>query len=82
MMKVHIQFFALCREKAGCEKTTLDCHSDATLEDVKTEVTRAFPPLDDFSASLLFAVNGNYVKDSHILKEGDTIACFPPVSGG
>jgi molybdopterin converting factor small subunit len=32
--------------------------------------------------TLLWAVNQKYATDSTILQPEDTVACFPPVSGG
>lgn len=81
-MEVRIQFFALCREKTGCDEATLTLDPATSLPELKQVVLRDFPELETLATSLIFAVNGKYVNDFCILNEGDTIACFPPVSGG
>ena len=36
----------------------------------------------DYSGEILVAVNHTYVDMKHILKHGDEVAFFPPVTGG
>jgi molybdopterin converting factor small subunit len=41
-----------------------------------------YPQLAGFERSILFAVNESHVRSDFVVRAGDTLAIFPPVSGG
>lgn len=49
-----------------------------TVEQVWNQVTHNEP----IPANLLCALNMEYVSLSHVVKAGDEVAFFPPVTGG
>ena len=74
-MRVTVRLFAGLRERAGCSRLELD--------DV-TRVEDVWPALElgDEPPGLLYAVNREYVVQTHALADGDEVALIPPVSGG
>lgn len=82
MITIHVKLLGQCRELAGVE--SVDLHlSEAPL--VRTAVgmlNDRFPELKRLGERLLIAVNEQYATPETPLAEGDTLALFPPVSGG
>jgi len=82
---ISIKFFASLREKLGLDVTTEIIESPITVEEVKSILaTRKEQWSAAFSSetSLLCAVNEEMVKLDAIVKPGDEVAFFPPVTGG
>lgn len=77
---VHVQYFAVFREKAACTKETRTTEA-ATLSDLYTELSRdhgfSLPP-----DQVRFAVNEDYVPQEARVEEGMTVTLIPPVAGG
>jgi molybdopterin synthase sulfur carrier subunit len=80
-MKVRLRYFASIRELIGVvgEEVTLQEGSTvhALIKKLKMDHTR----LRDMDL-ILVAVDGEYVEPDTLLREGDVVALFPPVSGG
>lgn len=81
-MKVQVRFFALYRERAGCDATTLELADGATVAHLEEEVRRRFPGLAPGAAPIMVAVNAEYAGPETLLQDGDEVALIPPVSGG
>jgi len=81
-VKIRIQLFAAAREIAGSDALELDVPQNATIRDVRDQLVVAVPLLKPLVNSLLWAVNNQYAGDDRAVSASDTIACFPPVSGG
>ena len=81
-MIVPVLLFAKARDLAGTDRIELRVPASATLVELKAELSRQCPPLATISDSLLWAINNQYAGDSSIIHEADSVACFPPVSGG
>ncbi len=67
---------------AGHDQVEFALPSDTKATDALTEIKNAYPGLDRFGRSLLFAVNQAYATADLIVNDGDELAVFPPVSGG
>ncbi|MFN2500054.1 MAG: molybdopterin converting factor subunit 1 [Pyrinomonadaceae bacterium] len=78
---VTVLFFGAARDVVGQSeiKLLLEAANAATALE---EVLEKFPELRRFGRSLLFAVNQEYAQPDRLIKEGDELAVFPPVSGG
>jgi molybdopterin converting factor subunit 1 len=81
-MKIRIKFFASCQELCGKSEEILQLRDGATVKDLRSKVMAIHPNLEKMGSLLLIAVNGVLAIDQTELTEGDTVAFFPPVSGG
>lgn len=79
-MTVTVLLFASYREKAGERARRLDLPEGSTVRDAAREIEGAF--VDVSLQGALCAVNEAYASPDAVLTEGDTVAFFPPVSGG
>ncbi len=81
---IKIVFFAALREQLDCAELSLSTDDVKTVNDVK----QLLSDKNDLwrqtftNASLLSAVNHDMVAGEHLVKSGDEIAFFPPVTGG
>ncbi|RZT23211.1 molybdopterin converting factor subunit 1 [Fictibacillus sp. BK138] len=78
---VHILLFASLAQQAGTQKITIDLESPVTVEQVKDHLQNQLGELNGIENALV-AVNEEYVDLTVEIKNGDTIAFIPPVSGG
>lgn len=81
-MKVRVKFFAILREKVGAAEITREISEGSTVADLWQALQKDYPKLDVPGIRLLYAVNQNYVKPDHALKDQDEVVFVPPVSGG
>ncbi len=82
-MKITLLFFGACREAAtGESELTLELPGPADVGTVWQLLVARHPALDRFGRTILFAVNEEYARPDQPLADGDTLAIFPPVSGG
>jgi molybdopterin synthase sulfur carrier subunit len=79
-MKVSLKFFASFRLLTGTAGMELEVPDGITTSDLLEMVREMYDGFNE--KTVLYAVNGEYVGDDVRLKEGDSIAFFPPVSGG
>ena len=89
VVKVKVLFFASAREAAGhISKTSLELTTDeANTQSLRIKLATLYPDLADMvrdEENLTFALNEEYLTPGEILplKDGDTIALIPPISGG
>ncbi|MEM7195797.1 MAG: MoaD/ThiS family protein [Pseudomonadota bacterium] len=76
-MAIVVKCFASLREQLGVSEKSLDCVGGQTISDVWYAITSDPPP-----GNLLCACNLEYVDFDHLVKDGDEVAFFPPVTGG
>jgi molybdopterin converting factor subunit 1 len=81
-MKVKVKLFAILRERAGAGEVIKEIGEGGTVADLWAMLRTEFPNLAPVETRLLYAVNQNYVKPEHALKDGDEVVFIPPVSGG
>lgn len=80
---IKILFFASLREQLGCDELSIPANDIENVgEIIETLVTLHPTWKASFEGSLLCAVNQEMVNKSHLVKVGDEIAFFPPVTGG
>lgn len=80
-MRLSILLFARYREAAGRPVVEVDVPEGATLEDAWRRLQAAVPALAREGRPLL-ACDRVYVTLDHVVREGEEVAAFPPVSGG
>lgn len=78
-MSITVRYFARLRERMGRESEQIELGaSEGTVADVWAKVSGGEP----FPRNLLAAVNQEYVRTEHAVRDGDEVAFFPPVTGG
>ena len=81
-MKIRLRLFASIKEKCGFSEKELTVSSDIKITHIIDLLCKSHPELPEVRPSLLYAVNEEYCEGDKTLKDGDTLAIFPPVSGG
>lgn len=81
-VRVRVLFFGAAREAAGGDEFEFDLRHPATAASALAEIVERYPLLSRFGRSLLCAVNCEYAAPEQVIKSGDELAFFPPVSGG
>lgn len=80
-MKVKILYFSSVKDKIGIQSEEVEFEGK-TVADLKQFIVEKYPQLRENLEKVMFAVNEEYAKLTTNLKNGDTIAVIPPVSGG
>jgi molybdopterin converting factor subunit 1 len=81
-IKINVLLFGACRETAGASEVDFRLNAPANVASAWAEIKRRYPGLESFERSALFAVNEEHARKNQLLEDGDTLAVFPPVSGG
>lgn len=87
---IKVLFFAQLREQLNCAELNIDLTTDTRftaetrLEHLRTELALTDDNWQSClqTGKLLMAVNQTIVDGSQVLKDGDEVAFFPPVTGG
>jgi len=84
-MKIRVLFFARLREQLGSAGEEVELEPGATLEALRAQLaargdrwSEALKP----GRALRAAVNQDMAMPATLLKAGDEVAFFPPVTGG
>lgn len=81
-MRVKILFFASARELTGETNIYLDLEEGTLSDTLPGKLQQLYPDLDIERDRMSIAINQVYIREPTVLKEGDTIAILPPISGG
>ncbi len=76
-MKITVKYFASLREQMGKAEELLTLNKATPIAEVWNNISGKSKP-----DNILMAINMEYVKSDAIVKEGDEVAFFPPVTGG
>lgn len=77
-MSIKVRYFASLKELIGRSEDTLAVQEVQTVQ----AVWRQLNPQLDMPEAVLAAVNMDYVEWDALVKDGDELAFFPPVTGG
>ncbi|WP_337860041.1 MoaD/ThiS family protein [Ferroplasma sp.] len=78
-MKINVLYFAHVRDITGIPEESMYLET-GSIDLLKTKIFRKYPELKKIT-NLLISVNNEYYSGMP-LSENDTVAFFPPVSGG
>jgi len=78
--ELHVEYFAGLREARGCDRETLTTSANSPAE-LYDELRERYG-FRDTKATLLPAVNLDYVAWHHLLHAGDTVVFLQPLAGG
>jgi molybdopterin converting factor small subunit len=81
-VQIPIHFYSYFRDLTGCAETTVEVPAAATLGALHEQLMARFPRLAAMKKSTLLAVGVEYQSRDYVLKEGEEVSLFPPVSGG
>jgi len=81
-MKIRLKVFASIRDICGFDEKEITLPDSTTLDGLVDVLALQFSGLDQKRSSLLMAVNEEYSTGNTMLHDSDTVALFPPVSGG
>ena len=79
--QIHVRFFALLREQAGCSTLTVETTAADPLA-LYGELQAKFPGLTFPAALLRVSCNERYADPAVPLAAGDRVVFIPPVAGG
>lgn len=77
-MIIQVRFFASLREQLNIDSCELEIPDPLSAKQVWERVTNNA----ELPGNVLCAVNMEYVTLQHMVKPGDEVAFFPPVTGG
>ena len=77
-MSIKVRYFASLKESVGRSEDDLTFTSLLTVNEVWNRANLGKP----LPGNILAAVNMDYVELDNIVRDGDEVAFFPPVTGG
>jgi molybdopterin synthase sulfur carrier subunit len=80
---LNVLFFASARERLGMDRVT--CAFTQTIDALISALSRAHGAQCEEvlrAPNIIVAVNHQVVTRDHILRDGDEVAFYPPVTGG
>lgn len=80
-MKIQLLFFGITTDLVGENSISFELNEPISVNKLKEHLKLDYPSLKNIH-EFAIAVNEDYATDDLILKEGDTVAIIPPVSGG
>jgi len=81
-MVIKLITFASIKDILGFSSREMEISDNSTVKDVLKILIEQNKKLIEEQDFLLFAVNETYCTKNHKLNNRDTLAIFPPVSGG
>ncbi len=81
-IRVKVCFFAAPREALGVSELEVALPAGATVADLIAHLVEEHPVLRGYVRFLNVAVNRAYTGMQARLRDGDEVACLPPVGGG
>lgn len=81
-MKVRVLFFSVLRDLTGLPELEVAVPMECTVGGLMEILFQRWPGLREWDASLLLAVDHDYVGREVALREGCEVAVMPPVQGG
>jgi len=81
-MELNIRLFATLKDRAGQSNIRVTVSSPATVQTLLDAIELTYPKLAPSLPTALVAINKNFAFPETLIKKGDEVALFPPVSGG
>ena len=81
-IRVRVRFFAAPREVLGTGEIEMEVPAGMMVGGLMDLLTEEYPALRPYTRFVSVAVNRAYVGMQTELRDGDEVACLPPVGGG
>src|SRR3989337_2428725 len=81
-IQVEVLYFATLRSLTGIRQEGISLPAGSTVGDLRHQLAQRDDRLGQALQTALFAVNREFAFPEELLREGDEVAVFPPVSGG
>ena len=81
-MKVKVLYFSSLKDRIKKSHEVIDIKEKTTVGEFIKILKERYPELEKNFDNVMIAVNEEYASSDQVLKEGDTLAIIPPVSGG
>ena len=81
-MGIRVLFFASLADIAGGRERFVESAEVTDVLSVFNKFAAEFPAMEGHQASILFALNSEFVRSDAPVRDGDEVAFVPPVSGG
>ncbi len=81
-MKIKVLYFSSLKDKLGKNMEDIDLPENSTVEDLISTLKEKYSEISDSLDNVMLALNEEYVEKNTPVKDGDTVALIPPVSGG
>lgn len=81
-MRVTVRLFARLSDIAGVSELAREITPGATIGTLWRELAGEYPEMARYDRAISSAVNADYARLDHVLRDGDEVAFLPPVSGG
>lgn len=79
---MQIRLFATLKDRAGAADIKVSTPDALTVRQLRETVAEQFPVLAALMTQTLVAVNQEFAFNDDMVRAGDEVALFPPVSGG
>ena len=77
-MSITVKYFASLAQELGRREDCVDAEGELQVEDLWRRATGR----SQMPANVLAALNQEYVERAAVVRDGDEVAFFPPVTGG
>jgi len=77
-MSIKVLYFASLKETFGRGEEQVNASGLNTVDELWKQVSDGH----DISQQVLFSINQEYAEADALIKDGDEVAFFPPVTGG
>jgi sulfur-carrier protein len=81
-MSIRVLFFASLADITGKREIRVDAAAFTDVISVFDRFATEFPALETYRSSVLLALNSEFARPGSVVRDGDEVAFFPPVSGG
>jgi len=81
-MSIRVLFFAALADITGTREAELEAKACFDVASVFARLIDTYPQLEALRPSILCALNSEFAGPESLVRDGDEIAFFPPVSGG
>ena len=81
-IRVRVKLFARLREAVGAGQMEREVSAGTTVGDLLADLRAEFPALAEAAPRTIVALNRAFAVPDSLIRDGDEVALFPPVSGG